>query len=243
MKFVFLILSLFFTSCASYVDNIHRQLDNETRPKAQAYRVRRPYPRQQSLGAQRGYNTPVTLGSPTTANNSNYYPGTQRDYQNNRRTRSEDLKDNGSDGSLWSGDQKENFLFVTNNLKNQGDIVIVEVLSDFKDEITNELKRAYPVVESKKDDKKKAESKEEVKTQVADKDTKKEEEVYDKISTQVIERLNGDYLLIKGRKEVVFNKGRRFVEIQGLISQKSISDTDTVLSDKILEPKIRVLRY
>jgi flagellar basal body L-ring protein FlgH len=183
----------------------------------------------------------VTLGGNiTTANSANYYPGVQRSYQSKKRYRAEDLVDNGDDGSLWSGKKKENFLFVTNNLKNQGDIVIVEVLNDFKEEITAELKRAYPERTNKNE---KSKDNKEGAVATNEEPTQKEEEVYDKISTQVIERMNGDYLLIKGRKEVVFNKGRRFVEIQGLISQKNILSNDTVLSDKILEPKIRVLRY
>ena len=71
----------------------------------------------------------------------------------------------------------------------------------------------------------------------------KDQKVHDKISTQVIESVNKDYLLVRGRKEVLFKDAKRYVEIQALVSRKDITDNDTVKSDRILEPKIRVLRY
>ena len=54
------------------------------------------------------------------------------------------------DGSLWSAKNSESFLFVTNNIKKKGDIVIVEVMSKMKDNIQDELKRTFPERKKKK---------------------------------------------------------------------------------------------
>ena len=58
-----------------------------------------------------------------------------------------------------------------------------------------------------------------------------------------MEQMNQDYLLIRGRKEVMYKKFKRYFEIQAIVSQRDITSTDAVSSTKLLEPKINVLRY
>lgn len=245
------------TSCASYVQALHSQIQREQRggPKdavAQQY-ANTPYAQHQRRrysreGDKRPIANPKTLGGyPTTSNQKNLYPQVRREYTS-ARVKAEDLRDNGGDGSLWSGDNAENFLFVTNNIKRRGDIVIIEVLSQMKEDITEELKRAYPEAPKKKSEEE--ENKEEAVAEEAVAQTPPAQEkeagtkkIHDKISTQVVESINKDYLLVRGRKEVIFKKAKRYIEVQALVSRKDITDNDTVASDRVLEPKIRVLRY
>jgi flagellar basal body L-ring protein FlgH len=160
-------------------------------------------------------------------------PGKQR-YQ------ASDLVDNQSDGSLWSGKNSESFLFVNNTLKRQGDIVIIEVKKQLKEKIQSELKRAFPDQKAKKT--KKAE--ETPAPEAANTNTQENpEKVYDKISTTVIEQMSQDYLLVRGRKEIMYKKFKRYFEIQAIVSQKDITSRDAVPSVKLLEPRINVLRY
>lgn len=255
MKSLLAVLTLFiFTSCASYVKALHSQIDRGERAKRS--RVAAPqaaYPgyaqnRYSRNGDRRPIQNPKTLGGyPTTNTQKNRNPQVMREY-GSPRVKADDLRDNSDDGSLWSGKNSESFLFVTNNIKKRGDIVIIEVLSSLKDNITEELKRAYPDPPKKKsegeDDKKEEEKKEEEpKVASAGNDKGKDKKVHDKISTQVMDTVNKDYLLLRGRKEVVFKKAKRYIEVQALVSRKDITDNDTVASDKILEPKVQVLRY
>lgn len=244
MKLILCCAFLFLTSCASYVQSIHKQIDNENkRKKYQQYK-------QLQERDKRPIRNPVTLGHASSANHQrNLQPSIKRNYnsQGVRRYRANDLVDNGGDGSLWSGKNSESFLFVTNNLKRQGDIVIVEVQKQLKEQIQSELKRNYPdpVVKKKGTKGKKEEKPAEEKEEKATASTGEEspEKVYDKISTTVVEQVNQDYLLIRGRKEVMFKKYKRYFELQAIVSQKEIGSNDSIKSLKLLEPKINVLRY
>lgn len=243
-----LLVTLFlFSSCASYVNSIHKQIDSEEAAKRAARQ--RAMQRYYGRGSDnRPIQNPVTLnGLPTANNQKNFRPGVRRNYsQGTKRYKAEDLVDNNEDGSLWSGKNSESFLFVTNNLKRKGDIVIVEVMSNLKNKIQDELKRNFPDPPKKKTKKdgdgKEEEKKEETPAPVstAQDDPNK---IYDKISTRVIEQVNQDYLLIRGRKEIMFKEQKRYFEIQAVVSQKDISSEDSVSSIRILEPRINVLRY
>lgn len=231
-------------SCSSYVQSIHRQIDNEE----QARRMALMKKAQIHYGDQRPIQNPVTLhGTPSANNNRNYMPNVRRNYnsQGVRRYKADDLVDNESDGSLWSGNNSESFLFVNNNLKRKGDIVIIEVMKELKEKIQAELKRTFP--EAPKSSAKKGA--EESKPEDAAKETAPNTandapgKVYDKISTSVIEQVNQDYLLIRGRKEIMYKKFKRYFEIQAVVSQKDISSRDSVPSYKLLEPRINILRY
>jgi flagellar basal body L-ring protein FlgH len=236
MRFL-IILSLLLTSCASYVNSIHKKIDNENRGK------RAQYQRYMNPQDRRPISNPVTLGGASANTRANLPPQTQRQYQSrgSKRYRAEDLKDNDGDGSLWSGQNSDSFLFIKNNMKRKGDIIIVDVYSQLKKQIQDELGRAYPekAVKAKKGDTKDAPKEEKAAEVTKDSPDK----VYDKISASVIEQVNQDYILIRGRKEIMYKKFKRYFEIQALVSQKDISANDTVASKKVLESKIKVLRY
>lgn len=242
MKITAIFLLLVFTSCASYVNNLHRQIENEEN-SLRMQRMRQA----QKIGDQRPIQNPITLNDIASANNQkNNYPNVKRQYNSPgaRRYKADDLVDNQSDGSLWSGKNSESFLFVNNNLKQKGDIVIVEVLKGLKEKIQDELKRNFPdspKAKSKTDDNDKKE--EPAPSVSSGSGPENANKVFDKISTVVIEQVNQDYLLIRGRKEVMYKDFKRYFEIQAIVSQKDVSSRDAVSSIKLLEPKINVLRY
>ncbi len=246
-------LLFFITSCAGYVNQIHRQIDNEQRAKYQQQYTPRQQTRynQNQPGDRRPINNPVTLnGQPTASTQANMLPSVQRNYGQStgrKRYQASDLTDNGSDGSLWSGKNSESFLFVNNNLKKPGDIVIIEVQKDLKDTIQDELKRNFPdpVAKTGTSSPEGTAATPEAQAEAAPANPAdvNSEKVYDKISAAVVEEVNQDYLLIRGRKEVLYKKYKRYFEIQAIVSQKDISSRDTIKSTKLLEPRINVLRY
>lgn len=257
MKAILLSLLFILSSCSSYVQSVHNQINRENNAKKQA-RQRRYY---DPYGAYRGVpvgandrrpiKNPVTIGNApnrvSTANTKSFPPDSVDAFGNKKRVKVDDLKDNDGSGSLWSGKSGDSFLFVTNNVKRQGDIVIIEVLKGFKNKITSELKTAFPErVRRTKKGAKTAKAEPAKEEEAAPSTTPEEGEtkkVYDKISTTVVEEVNKDYLLIRGRKEILYKKAKRFIEVQALVSRKDISDNDAVKSSKVLEPKIMVLRY
>ncbi len=238
MKLVLLSLFLL-SSCSSFVQSMHKQFDNEERAKYQQYNRAQQY-----SNDRRPITNPRTLGVASANSSQNNYPNVRRNYSNSaqQRYQASDFKDNKSDGSLWSGKNSETFLFVNNNLKKAGDIVIIEVMNDLKDTIQDELKRNFPAPK-----KKTAASAQDAPAAAQEEAAPAAEgspdKVYDKISTAVIEQVNQDYLLIRGRKEVLYKKFKRYFEIQAVVSQKDITSRDTVKSTKLLEPRINVLRY
>jgi flagellar L-ring protein precursor FlgH len=252
-----LLLSTLFLlgSCSSYVQSLHNQIDREEMAQKQA-RQKRYY---DPYGAYRGVpvgkndarpiDNPLTLGNmPSTANTRDLTPESAKEY-GKKRVQSDDLKDNDNSGSLWSGKNSESYLFVTNNIKRSGDIVVIEVLKQLKTQITDELKTAFPERRMPTKNAKGAttpEAKAEAPaapTPATPQGQDEKEKVYDKISTQVVEEVNKDYLLVRGRKELIYQKAKRYIEFQALVSRKDISDNDTVKSNKVLETKIMVLRY
>jgi flagellar L-ring protein precursor FlgH len=249
MKATILVLLFTLSSCASYIQGLHNQISREERAqKAARYRQYQ----QRTGGDARPINNPVTLnGQPNTANTKNLEPSSQREYQRagRRRYKADDLKDNDPTGSLWSETNSGSFLFVTSNMKKEGDFVIIEVMAPMKNKITSELKRNFPpppVPKKKQAAKKEGEGdkKDDKASATADSDKATDQQrVYDKISTKVIEKINKDYLLVRGRKEVIFRKVKRYIEVQAIVSGKDIKDNDSVSSVKLLEPKINVLRY
>ena len=116
------------------------------------------------------------------------------------------------------------------------------VQKTLKDEISLELKRSFPTrkVAKKKDDKdKKPEETKAADTQGEDKGSDK---VFDKISGVILEEINNQHILVRGRKEVLFKKNKRTVELEFLVARRDISDEDTVLSENVIEANIIVLR-
>ena len=202
----------------------------------------------QNLPAQNKFAKVPTLQQPSnnlhsTNFNRNIQPNVKRQYGNQKkRYTSSDMSDNGNEGSLWSGAGQENYLFSRNNVKRQGDIVVIQVQDKLKKNITLELSRAFPDMLKKK---KKGEKEEQKNADAAgeqDKEPADPAKIYDKISSVVIEEINNDHMLLRGRKDVLYKQKRRLVEVQALIARRDISDEDSVLSNNVLESTIAVLR-
>jgi flagellar L-ring protein precursor FlgH len=244
MKLSFiLIFSIFLSSCASFVQKFHNQIDRDERSRrAGSYRgARNPYLKPGSKD-RRPIDNPVTLNG--VPGEGQLPPKLQRDLEamRKRRTKSSDLVDNSPSNSLWDGSYDGSFLFIKQNVRRPGDIVIIDVLSDLKEQIQIELKRAFPLVQRGQTATEAPEAPAAT-TASADATDAEKKKVHDKISTQVIEEINKDYLLLRGRKEVMFRKKKRFIEIQALVPKKAITEANSVNSDRIIEPKIYALRY
>jgi hypothetical protein len=254
MKYLFILIILVLQSCASYVDSFHKQIDRDERAQyAPRQPIRSqpgaPYPppgTPTSRFDKRPIQDPRSYSNITANTQPNYYDGPQREYQQSggrRRHRSSDLVDGGNQASLWGNNNEEGFLFnpTLNKLK-VGDILVIDVMASLKNQISEELKRAFPdapkrpgTAQKTEEDTSKAEEKE-------DDLATDENKVYDKISAAVVEEINKDFLLIRGKKEVIFKKVKRFLEIQSLVSKRDITDNNQVSSNKILDPRIMIVR-
>ncbi len=249
---VLLTLSFVLSSCSSYVNRWHSEIDREQARRGGGYR-KGPKSgnefdlyRNKPVGQKFSNIAPIkepTQGIHSTAYRNKVMPSTKRDYAPRTRYKSNDLYDNGNEGSLWSGAGQENYLFSRNNAKKHGDIVAIEVQSKLKKEITLELARAFPTMAKPKKDKKdnaKAAAPEAPKNE--EKEADDPNKIHDRISSVVIEEINQDHLLLRGRKDVLYKKKRRLVEIQALISRRDVSDEDSVMSNSVLESTVSVLR-
>lgn len=260
MKFTNLILMsslILLTSCGSFVDNMYRDLDHQERVAADAEQDNAGYPDQfdqyrknTKRKTSAVYNKPGrNRGEVSTNTQKMVNPDVKRQYQDERvalkRTTASDLTDTGNDGSLWGGGDANAFLFSTSKSKSSGDIIQIDVLAKLRNEITLELKRAFP--ENPYDTAAKAATATATPATVtpaapgAAPATTETGET-DKISSVVVEEINREHLLIKGRKNVLFKNRKRMVEVQALVSRKDITDNDSVSSDAILESNVTVVR-
>ncbi|MFP5384982.1 MAG: flagellar basal body L-ring protein FlgH [Bacteriovoracia bacterium] len=250
MKSLTLFLLFFLVSCASYVNSVHRQIDREEkvgvkkgspRDRFSAYREKDRFRRD---GDKRPIQNPITysLGS----NPAGVQPPVKRQYRP-QRYQADDFVDNDSNGSLWANQGSSASLFTYQNDKRMGDIVIINVLENLRNQISAELKRTFPDKPKKK---KKGDTKEgEKKAAQApppaapnnNQDNEMDMKVYDKISGTVMEEISKDYILLRGRKEVIFKKEKRSIEVQALVSRKDIMENDYVNSDKLLESRVFIL--
>jgi len=259
-SFLFLGALTLFTGCSTYVDSIYKDFEQQERansdidtPADNFDQYRHPKRR-----TSREYNRVDKIDrTVTTGNMKVLAPDIKRQYKEEKvalkRYTASDLTDNGSDGSLWAGSDPNAFLFSNNKTKSSGDIIQINVLPRLKNEITLELKKAFPdnpyetrVAKSDKasdetrapagsEDKKPGDKKETAENSMS-------EGAQDKISGVVVEEINREHLLIKGRKNVLYKNRKRMVEIQALVSRKDIGENDTVNSDSILESNISVVR-
>lgn len=263
MKFTSLILlsSLtLLTSCGSFIDGMYKDLDHQERIAADAEQDNEAYPDQfdqyrknTKRRTSSVYNKPGrNRGEVSTNTQKMVNPEVKRQYQDERvalkRTTASDLTDNGNDGSLWGGGDANAFLFSTSKSKSSGDIIQINVLPKLRNEITLELKRAFP--ENPFEASGKAPASVTTPTTAATPAAPgaptaaatAEAGDTDKISGVVVEEINREHLLIKGRKNVLFKNRKRMVEVQALVSRKDILDNDSVSSDAILESNVTVVR-
>lgn len=246
-------------SCGSFVDSMYRDLarqdtrtgladeeENESGYPDQFDQYRKNTKRRTSSV----YNKPGRNRDEVSTNTQKLVnPEVKRKYQDERvalkRTTASDLTDNGNDGSLWGTSDPNAFLFSNSKNKSSGDIVQINVLAKLRNEITLELKRAFP--DNPYDIKTTDTTKPAAATPPAGAPgaaatASTEPESSDKISSVVVEEINREHLLIKGRKNVLFKNKKRMVEVQALVSRKDIMDNDSVNSDSILESNVSVVR-
>lgn len=250
MKSFVLFLLLFLVSCANYVNSLHRQIDREEKV-TQAERSPRDrfakYRNQDRLrrdNDRRPIKNPVTysLGSDPSGR---VRPPVKREYRP-QRYQAEDFVDGDTSGSLWANQGSSASLFTYQNDKRTGDIVIINVLENLRNQISAELKRTFPDKPRKSGKELKSEGEVNKAAQAptpatAAADNEMDMKVYDKISGTVMEEISKDYILLRGRKEVIFKKEKRSIEVQALVSRKDIMENDYVNSDKLLESKVFIL--
>ena len=249
MKLVALLL---LTSCASYVNGLHRQIDREEKISQNGGRnLNDPYSAYREQGFKKANADKRPISNPNSISNLNpandMPPSVKRNYRNSgNRTKARDFQDDGSSGSLWV-DAPGGSLFTTDVNKNVGDIVIINVLDALRGQISTELKRAFPEsAPKKKPDDPSAPAGASAQAAAAAPASPVEDEletkIYDKISGVVAEEINKDFFLLRGKKEIIFRKEKRFIEVQALVSRKDILDNDTINSDKLVESRVLILR-
>lgn len=251
MKSILLFLLFLLVSCANYVNSIHRQLDRDERSskessqrlprdRFQAYREKDKFRPEDD---KRPIKNPITysLGSDPSGQ---MRPPVKREYRP-QRYQAEDFVDKDNGGSLWANQGSSSSLFTYQNDKRMGDMVIINVLENLRNQISAELKRTFPDKPKKSGKEVKAgEEKTAQPTPPANQaaqDSEMDMKVYDKISGTVMEEISKDYILLRGRKEVIFKKEKRAIEVQALVSRKDIMENDYVNSDKLLESRVFVL--
>ncbi len=230
-----LILLLFFlSSCASYVNELQRDIEREEN-------LQRPRPPINTFEQYRKNQA----GNPRQSLTSKYVkkldPSVKRQYVSNNRVKADDLTDNDAVGSLWAGSGNDSYLFTKNTEKQLGDIVVINIFKKFKDEIVLELKRAFPDPAKDLKDKKEGEQPAAATPPPPPAETDNTKPI-DRISSVIIEEINQDHLLLRGRKTLLFKRRKRLVEVQALVARKDIADDDSVSSNKILESSVHVLR-
>jgi flagellar basal body L-ring protein FlgH len=249
---VFLILSTLFTGCANYINSVYRQIDREEAqakngppPRDGIDTFRQTYGKKDKTKDKRPINNPVTFSLAGTGPSSEMRPAVKREYRPQRYNRN-DFVDDDSSGSLWGKQSSSSSLFISTHEKGQGDVVIINVLDNLRNQISSELKRAFPDPKKKTADKTApgapgapaGTAAQPTDTSSDDVDMK----VYDKVSGTVVEEINENYLVVRGRKEVIFKKEKRSIEIEALVSRRDILENDHVNSDKILESRVFILR-
>jgi flagellar L-ring protein FlgH len=250
MKLIFLSLLLFVTSCAHYVNSIHRQIDREERhgqdePKSRdRFNAYREKDRFKTENDKRPIKNPRTYSLGT---DPSVRPPVKREYRP-QRYQAEDFVDNESSGSLWANQGSSASLFTYQNDKRMGDIVIINVLENLRNQISSELKRTFPDKPRRSGKELNANAEAEKKNAPPasantpnNQDNEMDMKVYDKISGTVMEEISKDYILLRGRKDVIFKKEKRSIEVQALVSRKDIMENDYVNSDKLLESRVFIL--
>lgn len=247
MKFLSLFFLLFFVSCANYVNSIHRQIDRDEK-SARGHTTEEmkdhyaPYKnRFNRADDKRPIKDPTTY-SMNDGGPSSMKPPVKRDYRP-QRYKADDFKDDDSAGSLWANQGSSASLFTYQNDKHTGDMVIINVLENLRNQISAELKRVFPDKPKRVEggDKKTAGAPSAAAAASASTE-EMDMKIYDKISGTVMEEVSKDYILLRGRKDVIFKKEKKSIEVQGLVSRKDIMENDYVNSDRLLDTRVFIIR-
>lgn len=246
MKAIPLFLLLALVSCANYVNQVHRQIDREERQATKGddlekdrYAPYRERNRFRTDDDRRPIKDPKTYSLGT---GPAMRPPVKREYRP-QRYQANDFVDSDNSGSLWANQGSSSSLFTYQNDKRTGDMVIINVLENLRNQISAELKRTFPD-KPRRPKEGEAPVAEKPGTPAAAQSAENEMDmkVYDKISGTVMEEISKDYILLRGRKEVIFKKEKRSIEVQALVSRKDIMENDYVNSDKLLESRVYILR-
>ena len=257
MNSLILVFTLsFLTSCSSYMNNMYKDFENQDRANAEIDIPDNHFDQFRNNKRHTSTEYNKVDKSITSADHKFLAPATKRQYKDEKqvakRYTASDLTDNNGDGSLWAGSDPNAFLFASSKSKNNGDIVQINVLPKLREEISMELKKAFP--DNPYEARASAEAKDnkdgkaaEIKAPAAEQKVATKEEglapdAHDKISGVVVEEINREHLLVKGRKNVLFKNRKRMVEVQALVSRKDIGDDDTISSDAILESNVVVVK-
>lgn len=246
MKFLLLLfISInILSGCSSMIGKMHRDFDRADGKKRKIREGGDQFDFYRNQKSKRGLSRRLD-----SSRKKVHIPMIKRKYKPEKRVKASHLNDNSDGGSLWGAGQEHNFLFTRDTEKSNGDIVLIDVESSLKNEITAELKRAFP---GKKKRSKGLGGEAAGGTKTAEgggpkskegaqgADTK--EEVFDRISSIVIEEIQKDHLLLRGRKFLLYQNRKRLVEIQALIPRRSISNADTISSAEIIESTVNVIR-
>lgn len=145
--------------------------------------------------------------------------------------------------SLWTGKGTDSYLFSNTAEKKIGDIIMVDVYKNLRNEISTELsinEKTTPYEGPESDPQ--SEKKEPEKPEVSAEATGPDDTPSDQISTVVEEEVNQTHLLLKGKKSVVYKGRKKLLELKALVAKKDIQNNDRVNSKNILESTIKVLR-
>jgi flagellar L-ring protein FlgH len=255
MKIINLLLLALMVSCASYVDQLHRQIDRdekvERRKTTNSQDRLAPYRKAErnrfrTENDKRPVKNPLTYSLSDGGPSGQVRPPVKRNYRPQRYQAQDFVDNNDNAGSLWANQGSSSSLFTYQNDKRSGDIVIINVLENLRNQISAELKRTFPdrpkkaaAPDAKADPRAQASAPAAGATPATEEMDMK---IYDKISGTVMEEVSKDYILLTGRKEVIFKKEKRSIEVQGLVSRKDIMENDYVNSDKMLESKVFILK-
>lgn len=247
--YLLLIFSLMTTSCANYISKMYNELDGPQRRQVeQQRRANADSKFDQYRSTRRSADQPLDRRSFTSSSKSNVAPQVKRQYTqtDSPRVTASNFYDNRNDGSLWAGDGNENYLFTKNKWKRNGDIILVNVQTQLKNEITMELKRAFPPIPklggTTTEDQQQPGQQQAAAGADEDEDKSAASKVHDKISGVIVEEISRDHLLVRGQKNVLFKNRKHLIELQALISRKDINEDDTVNSTRFLESSVTVLR-
>lgn len=247
---------VFLSSCSSYMNTMYRDFENQDRANSEIDIPDNHFDQFRNNKRHTSTEYNKVDKNITSADHKFLAPATKRQYKDEKqlakRYTASDLTDNNGDGSLWAGSDPNAFLFASSKSKNNGDIVQINVLPKLREEISLELKKAFPdnpyevranaETKDSKDSKAAEIKAPPVEQKTASKDEGLAPDAHDKISGVVVEEINREHLLVKGRKNVLFKNRKRMVEVQALVSRKDIGDDDTISSDAILESNVVVVK-
>jgi len=231
----FVIVSLFTTSCGSFVAGLHQQIEAEENSGKPRQMIQK-----QSLSQK--YRDKFAMKNRINMQNNPSYLPAGKNRKGTVHTKASDLVDNSNANSLWANQDNGVFTTYSKQRKKPGDIIIINVENDMKTDIDAELERVFPKPVPRKkagsDKDKNAEKKEEPAPAVADSPESSTKQ--DKISGFIIDTVNADYALVHAKKETIHHNKKRFVDIQALVPYSDILDNTAISSSKMIQVNILV---